>query len=101
MLNDIDKDKSIIYSTCDNCNKDIATSYDGKTDIAYLEEFSEYENFSLNHCDCGSMEVINLNLYYEEVDELFLSVNNLSEDEKSQRRVIKRLFEDLNFEKIG
>lgn len=68
---------------CKNCGKENEYNLSG-WEPPFLEEFNQYENYSAP-CDCGSLEIINLNL--PEHDEMEIEVvEELAPPEEVQQR---------------
>lgn len=60
-----------------------------KQELPYLEEFKEYKNYVLPTCECGTTEILNMNLPKNEEDIRHL----MSEEEWRVRCFIKCLKE--------
>lgn len=77
-----------INQVCDKCKT--SNEYDiQKQELLYLEEFKEYQNYMLPACECGTVEVLNMNLPENEEDIRHL----MSEEEWRIRCFIKSLKE--------
>lgn len=77
--------------TCQHCERDFEVDLSGAV-LEFLPEFNEYENLPIQ-CECGALEVFNMNIPENDTDEPF-KTGQIPINEEIQRhhiRLIQRM----------
>jgi hypothetical protein len=77
-----------IIHTCNSCGKENIFSTLGKK-IEFSEELNEYINYPVS-CECGAIEVFNMNIPVDDTDESF-ATGDLPLNEEIQRYYVRIL----------
>lgn len=87
----ISVDEERIKRKCDTCGEIVDEPIKARPYI-FLEEFSEYENYSTDPCEkCGSIEFLNMNIPTDEMEEFELEREIMPFSDINQRFYLRKL----------
>ena len=99
MIKNLLKGKPSVITNCDICETEIETMYVPGQTLKWFENPGAFENFTCNPCpNCGSAEVLVVNIPDEQLTERFLEATGMKEENKNQYRFIRYLKSQMKFE---